>query len=157
VASADSLSTKFGVDVVQGSVVADRQPMFDDCSSRETVAMSGPNVGDLLSAKGVTWGFFQGGFRPTSVVSGKAVCGASHVGINGNTQADYIPHHQPFQYFQSTANPHHLPPSSVAMIGQSDQANHQYDVSDFWDAANAGNLPAVSFLKAPGFQDGHAG
>jgi hypothetical protein len=31
---------------------------------------------------------------------------------------------------------------SVAMIGQSDQANHQYDVSDFWEAANAGNLPA---------------
>jgi phospholipase C len=157
VATPDSLSTKFGVDVVQGSVVADPQPMFDDCSSRETVAMSGHNVGDLLSAKGVTWGFFQGGFRPTSMVSGKAVCGASHVGSNGNTQADYIPHHQPFQYFQSTANPHHLPPSSVGMIGRSDQANHQYDVIDFWNAVNADNLPAVSFLKAPGYQDGHAG
>jgi phospholipase C len=43
------------------------------------------------------------------------------------------------------------------MIGHTDQANHQYDLSDFWDAAQSGNLPAVSFLKAPGFQDGHAG
>lgn len=43
------------------------------------------------------------------------------------------------------------------MIGQSDQANHQYDLSDFWAAAELGNMPAVSFLKAPAYQDGHAG
>ena len=28
---------------------------------------------------------------------------------------------------------------------------------DFYDAVNAGNFPAVNFLKAPGYQDGHAG
>ncbi len=28
---------------------------------------------------------------------------------------------------------------------------------DFYDAIMAGNFPAVSFLKAPGYQDGHAG
>ena len=28
---------------------------------------------------------------------------------------------------------------------------------DFYDAINAGNFPAVNFLKAPGYQDGHAG
>src|ERR1035438_94475 len=28
---------------------------------------------------------------------------------------------------------------------------------DFYDAVNAGNFPAVSFLKAPGYQDGHPG
>jgi phospholipase C len=43
------------------------------------------------------------------------------------------------------------------MIGQTDQANHQYDLTDFWSALNAHNMPAVSFLKAPGYQDGHAG
>jgi phospholipase C len=30
-------------------------------------------------------------------------------------------------------------------------------VHDFFDSINAGNMPAVSFLKAPGYQDGHAG
>ena len=30
---------------------------------------------------------------------------------------DYIPHHQPFQYYASTANPKHVRPSSVAAIG----------------------------------------
>ena len=42
------------------------------------------------------------------------------------------------------------------MIGKTDQANHQYDINDFWNAAQAGNMPAVSFLKASKYQDGHA-
>ena len=144
-------------DVVASSVIGDPQPFYDDCSTRETVAMNGDNVGNLLNAHDVTWGYFQGGFKPTAVVGGVAQCNTTHTGSNGLPKGDYIPHHEPFQYYASTANPHHLPPSSVAMIGRQDQANHQYDVSDFWAAADSGHLPAVSFLKAPGFQDGHAG
>jgi phospholipase C len=45
----------------------------------------------------------------------------------------------------------------VRAIGLTDQANHQYDLADFWSAVDAGNMPAVSYLKAAGFQDGHAG
>ena len=131
----------------------------DDCTlaTAAKAAMSGTNIGDLLNAKGITWGWFQGGFKPTSVANGAAVCATRHTNIGGATVTDYIPHHEPFQYYTSTANPHHLPPSSVAMIGHTDQANHQYDLSDFWAAADAGNLPAVSFLKAAAYQDGHAG
>ncbi|MDT5056832.1 MAG: phospholipase [Mycobacterium sp.] len=155
----------------QGTVIGDAQPFGDDCSNRDQVQLSADNknIGDLLDAKGITWGFFEGGFKPTeSKPDGTAVCGASHnvgaalggTGKSGalafDVKADYIPHHEPFQYYASTANPHHLPPSSAAMIGQTDRANHQYDLSDFWAAADAGHLPAVSYLKAPGFQDGHA-
>ena len=43
------------------------------------------------------------------------------------------------------------------MIGKTDQANHQYDLTDFGTALKTGNLPAVSFLKAAEYQDGHAG
>ena len=43
------------------------------------------------------------------------------------------------------------------MIGRTDQANHQYDLEDFWKALDAGHLPAVSYLKAAAYQDGHAG
>ncbi len=79
--------------------------------------------------------------------------------VTSTTKADYIPHHEPFQYYKSTANPTHARPTSKTAIGTSsdEAANHQYDVHDFYDAINAGNYPAVSFLKAPGFQDGHAG
>jgi phospholipase C len=78
---------------------------------------------------------------------------------------DYIPHHNWFQYFASTANPTHARPASVAAIGHSlqpdgktpDPANHQYDLTDFYAALKAGNFPAVSYIKLPAYQDGHAG
>jgi phospholipase C len=68
-----------------------------------------------------------------------------------------MPHHEPFQYYASTANPMHKPPTSTAAIGTTDQANHQYDITRFWQALDANNLPSVSYLKAPAYQDGHAG
>lgn len=145
--------------VSNGTMIGDARPVYDDCTpaSSAKAAMSGTNVGDLLNAKGVTWGWFQGGFKPSSTVNGVAVCGSTHTNIGGATVTDYIPHHEPFQYYQSTSNPHHLPPTSIAMIGKTDQANHQYDLSNFWDAATKGNMPAVNFLKAAAYQDGHAG
>ena len=111
----------------------------------------------LLDTAGVTWGWFQGGFAPTSTANGFAVCSSAHANIAGNPVADYVPHLNPFQYYGSTANPKHLPPSSAEAIGTTDQANHQYDLSDFSTALNAGNLPAVSFLEAPAYENGHAG
>jgi phospholipase C len=143
-----------------GTVINDPDPAFDDCANtRNHAVMTGRNIGDLLNARSVTWGWFQGGFRPTTTagVTGKAVCASTHKNIGGVSVSDYSPHHEPFQYYRSTANPHHLPPSSVGAIGHGDQANHQYDLSDFDQALSAGNLPAVSFLKAAEYQDGHAG
>lgn len=141
-----------------GTLVGDPDPEFDDCSKGAVVRMTGTNVGDLLSRSSVTWGWFEGGFRPTSrKADGRAECGAAHMGSDGKKKGDYIPHHEPFQYYKSTANPRHLAPLSVESVGRADQANHQYDLEDFWPAAESGQLPAVSFLKAPGYQDGHAG
>lgn len=144
--------------VASGTVISDPDPEFDDCSSTPVIRLSGTNVGDLLNRADVTWGWFEGGFRSTgSTPDGKAVCATSHDASGGQMQKDYIPHHQPFQYYKSTSNPRHLPPLSTENIGRADQANHQYDLVDFWKAAGAGRLPAVSFLKAPAYQDGHAG
>jgi phospholipase C len=212
------------------SLTSDAQPYWDDCSTRDAVAMSGQNIGDKLNAAGLSWGFFEGGFRPTTSYtaalaatghtgqptstflpdefktagfqnsvphsSNQGLCDAVHpVGAEltspltpGTGQYgyknDYIPHHQPFQYYASTANPHHLTlptdpqgndaPTALATIGkdtqsysngvpQFDTPNHQYDISDFDQLVAAigrgqlppSVLPAVSFLKAPGYQDGH--
>jgi phospholipase C len=153
----EDLKTGEEVLTAHGTLIADPDPEFDDCSSAPVARMTGNNVGELLSKAGVTWGWFEGGFRPTTRADGKAVCGQSHASSDGKTRKDYIAHHEPFQYYKSTANPHHLPPSSTAKIGRDDQANHQYDLEDFWKAAESGNLPAVSYLKAPAYQDGHAG
>jgi phospholipase C len=145
--------------IVNGTVVGDANPKVDDCSGKGLrMQMTGKNIGDVLNAKGITWGWFQGGFKPTNTTAdGKAVCGSSHKNINGTTVVDYIPHHAAFMYYNSTSNPHHLPPTSVAMIGHTDKANHQYDLTDFWAAAQAGNMPTVSYLKAPAYQNGHPG
>ncbi|RSD13844.1 phospholipase C [Amycolatopsis eburnea] len=146
-----------------GTMINDPDPAWDDCSgknhtSKDNLAtMHGRNIGDLLNQRHVTWGWFQGGFRPTGSANGYAVCGQTHTNVGGNAVVDYSPHHEPFQYYPSTANPKHLPPSSVQAIGQTDRANHQYDISDFNDSLAAGSMPAVSFLKAPEYQDGHAG
>ena len=147
-----------------GTIINDPDPAYDDCSNKSRTSThtlagdegKGTNVGDLLNAKGVTWGWFEGGFKPTSYTDGRANCLSSHANIGGAVQTDYNPHHEPFQYYESTANPHHLPPSSVAAVGHTDQANHQYDLSDFDAALADDNLPAVSFLKAANYQDGHA-
>jgi phospholipase C len=143
-----------------GTVIGDPRPFLDDCSNHaaHTAELTGPNVGDLLSRRNVSWGWFQGGFTPSSrTATGAAVCATSHAAIDGVPTGDYIMHHNPFQYYASTANPHHLPPASVAEIGHNGQANHQYDLSYFTAALNSGNLPAVSYLKAAAYQDGHAG
>lgn len=132
--------------VVEGTLIGDPDPAFDKCSVQPTVEMTGQNVGDLLNAKQITWGWFQGGFRD---------CAKTHIGSNGMPVRDYSPHHQPFQYYRSTSNPKHLPPSSVKKIGFQDRANHQYDLADFWAAAAIHQLPAVSFIKPAEYQDGH--
>ena len=233
VATSSSPDADLTPDGVGGySLTSDAQPYWDDCSTRDAVAMGGTNIGDELNAAGISWGWFQGGFRPTesfasaltathetgqstatfvpdefknagfqSAVphsSNQGLCDAvTPVGLalGGSGQYgykdDYIAHHEPFQYYASTANPHHLTiatdasghdlvggSDSLASIGRDTQSflggygvgpqfntpNHQYDTSDFDQlvAAIASRqispdaLPAVVYLKAPGFEDGHA-
>ncbi len=201
------------------SLVSDAQPYYDDCSTRDAVSLTGTNIGDELNSTGVSWGWFQGGARPSTDYnsalaaigktgqptstfipdefktyfanastrpansSNQTLCSSVHpvgaaIGGTGNYgwKDDYIPHHEPFDYYASTANPHHLAPTSLAAIGTDTQsyvngqpqfntANHQYDISDFNALVGAigrgylspDHLPAVSFLKAPGYEDGHAG
>lgn len=133
---------------IDGTIIDDADPFFDKCSGPIQAQLTGRNVGNLLNDKNITWGWFQGGFRH---------CNRTHVGSNGIPVADYVPHHEPFQYYSSTANPNHLPPSSKNKIGFQDQANHQYDLQDFWTAAKIHQLPAVSFLKPPAYRNNHPG
>lgn len=197
--AASSGAAYLNPDVNHATDIGDFDAYLDDCGNDKggtvtTTAVlemsngttnTNKNIGDLLNAAGVTWGWFQGGFAPTVAATlnpdgstnTPAVCGSSHtaheVVINGTTyivpnpvitpgeihvaQSDYVSHHNPFQMYASTRNPHHLRPTSVAAIGTTDQANHLYDTSDFFAALSANNLPAVSFIKAPSYQNGHPG
>ena len=150
--------------------IGDTDPIGDVCSTAsDQNGMSSKNIGDLLNTAGVTWGAFMGGFD-LSITNPNGTSGCNR--ITNPTVAnfefnstDYIPHHAWFQYYPSTANPTHARPSSIAAIGSSKQAdgttvepaNHNYDSNDFFTALNAGNMPAVVFLKPPAYQDAHAG
>ncbi|HEY7961902.1 MAG TPA: alkaline phosphatase family protein [Solirubrobacteraceae bacterium] len=162
-------ATKANSSLANGSLIGNAYPAYDDCvgdggkpggvSSAALISMSGRNVGDLLNAQGVTWGWFQGGFTPTGKTpEGRAECRSAHANLGGaKTYSDYVSYHEPFQYYASTANEHHLPPAWPGAVGHSDQANHQYDLSYFTAALSEGNLPAVSFLKPSAYEDGHPG
>src|SRR5271155_3014289 len=142
--------------------VDDGDPIGDKCSSTTWGQMryTGNNIGQMLSKRRVTWGWFEAGFD-LSKTNPNGSTGCQRSTLSKVTQvltSDYIPHHEPFQYYITTANLLHTRPSSVQMIGkEGDGANHQYDTDDFFAAVKAGNFPAVSFLKPPAYQDAHAG
>ena len=150
------------------TLISDVDPAYDLCSNpKDQVMMEGRNIGDLLDAQRISWGGFMGGFDlQRRNANGTTGCARSTPSaVVGATILDYIPHHNWFQYFASTANPTHARPASVAAIGHSyvpgtttrDPANHEYGLNDFFAAVEQGNFPAVSFLKAPAYQDAHAG
>jgi phospholipase C len=173
-------TTSTSAEVADGNggftLIGDRDPFNDVCSSKtSTVQMSSRNIGDMLSSNGVTWGSFMGGFDLT-VKNPNGSTGCTRSSVNpqilnfalaaGETTAqatavatitDYVPHHSFLQYYGSTLNPNHTRPASIHEIGNNGPANHEYDTHDFFDAVNAGNFPAVSFLKAQSFQDAHPG
>ena len=143
-----------------GTDIADMDPYYDDCGAgTDRLEMTGQNVGDLLNSKKVTWGWFQGGFGATTAATSStpAVCGATHTNVGAASVKDYSAHHDPFEYYQSTANVHHTAPAAEAEVGHNGQANHQYDLSYYYQSIKDGNLPSVSFVKQAEYQDGHAG
>jgi phospholipase C len=150
------------------TMINDVDPGYDVCSSpTDQAMMAGKNIGDLLDLGNITWGGFMGGFDiDAKNANGTTGCKRStHSTVVGGDIKDYIPHHNWFQYFASTANPKHQRPSSPSAVGYkfapdattSDPANHEYDLADFYDAVKAGNFPSVSYVKMSAYQDGHAG
>jgi phospholipase C len=154
---ADDAYGDLAYDVVNNTVIGDPDPWYEDCISYDHVALGGKNIGDLLNAKGVTWGWFQGGFTPSAPYSpgNPAQCNTTTNRLDGTPEVAYAGYHNPFQFYATTSNPHHIAPASMAEVGNNGPANHIYDLSYFWQAVAAGNLPAVTFLKAARAQDGH--
>jgi phospholipase C len=148
------------------TLINDTDPAGDTCATGTTVRMTSKNIGDLLNAKGVTWGGFMGGFDLTAVnPNGTTGCQRSTFSsVLNSSSADYVQHHNWFQYYTTTANPLHTRPSSVAAIGGTDPldstatpVHHEYDYNDFIAAVKAGNYPSVNYIKAPSVADSHPG
>jgi len=78
-----------GGDVVEDgdggyTLIGDADPIGDVCSTTTggLVQFSGKNIGDLLNSRGITWGFFEGGFNlATKNSNGSTGCTRSHTSI----------------------------------------------------------------------------
>jgi phospholipase C len=154
---ADDAYGDLAYDVVNNTMVGDPDPWYEDCISYDHISFKGKNIGDLLNAKNISWGWFQGGFTPSVPYSpgNPAQCNTTTNRLDGTPEVAYAGYRNPFQFYETTNNQHHIPPTSVAEVGHNGPANHIYDLSYFWQAAETGNLPAVTFLKAARAQDGH--
>jgi acid phosphatase len=103
-------------------------------------------IGDTLSAKGVEWAWYAGGWN-AAVADGMqpAPTRRSVIYTRGPNAVNFQPHHQPFNYYARFAP------------GTPDRARHLKDGDDFVKAIESGTLPPVSFYKPVGVNTQHPG
>ena len=117
-------------------------------------AQTQTNIGDLLTAKSVTWKWYGGSWSAALADGVQAptaprtvIYAGNSVGVSTTTNVDFQPHHQPFNYYAN------LDPVTHA----ADRAAHLKDYNDLVADAAAGSLPAVSFYKPEGVYNQHEG
>jgi phospholipase C len=96
-------------------------------------------IGDTLSAKGVSWVWYAGGWN-AAVKDGTQPPEAKRAIIYNRAQGspNFQPHHQPFNYFARFAP------------GSADRAQHLKDYDDLVAGIDKGDLPQVAFYKPQG-------
>ena len=132
-----------------------------------TMAMTGPNIGNLLNTKNITWGWFQGGFTPTGkTANGPRSATRSRTPTSGarrrpttsstTSRSSTTP---------STSNPFH---DSAELGGRGRRAirptrrcRRRSTTSTTSPGSTRRSTTATcrpsSYLKAPAYEDGHAG
>jgi phospholipase C len=101
-------------------------------------------IGDLLSAKGISWAWYAGAYKQ-ALEDGEQPASVKRkiIYTRDNNSPNFQPHHQPFNYFA------HFAP------GTAERAKHLLDGEDFVKAIETGTLPAVSFYKPAGRDTQH--
>jgi len=89
-----------------------------------------PTIGDRLSARGITWAWYSGGWDDA---------------LGGKPDKTFQYHHQPFAYFAAYAD------------GTPARREHLEDEKMFLTDLKSGRLPAVSFVKPVGADNEHPG
>ena len=101
-------------------------------------------IGDALSAEGVSWAWYAGGWNAALADGCRAPAEKRSVIYNtARGSLAFQPHHQPFNYYARFAP------------GSADRAAHLLDYDDFVAAIDAGRLPQVSFYKPVGRLNQH--
>jgi phospholipase C len=98
-------------------------------------------IGDALNEKNISWAYYGGGYdAAVRFANGSTDPIDEMIGTGGDYYCDIC---NPFQY-------------ATSIMGDPAQRQaHIKDATDFFDALEAGNLPAVSYVKPDSFLDGH--
>jgi acid phosphatase len=113
------------------------QALADPAKDNTLPPQSAETIGELLSARGVSWAWYSGAWQ------------AALDGNRDQTMPNFQMHHQPFNYFAAyapgtAARAEHLKDGGMAGTG-------------FLKAIDAGLLPQVTFYKPQGNLNEHAG
>jgi phospholipase C len=103
-------------------------------------------IGDTLTAKGVTWAWYAGGWN-AAVKDGSQPADAPRkvIATSANGAPYFVTHHQPFNYFTRFAP------------GTADRERHLKDYTDLVADIEKGSLPQVVFYKPQGTLNEHPG
>jgi len=117
-------------------------------------AQTQQNIGDLLTAKSVSWKWYAGSWNSAvqdgmqdPVAKRTVIYAGDANGVATTAAVDFQAHHQPFNYYAD------LDPVNHA----TDRAAHLKDYADLVNDAAAGSLPAVTFYKPEGLYNQHPG
>jgi phospholipase C len=125
-------------------------PRFAGTSTNPSLTVLPPSkdktIGDTLSARGVSWAWYSGGWN-IAVKDGTQAPEAKRTAIYNRDKGSIVfqPHHQPFNYYARFAP------------GTPDRTRHLKDFDDLVKAIEDGRLPAVSFYKPQGSLTEHPG
>jgi phospholipase C len=100
-----------------------------------------PHIGIRLDAVGASWAWYNEAWSTVKPWALKSAFGPGDGSVVIDTPENYLPHHNPFQYF----------PSWFENV----RRGHMRDSDDFLQDLRGGTLPQVSFLKATGSHDEH--
>ena len=124
-----------------------------DATKHPVPPQTGKTIGDTLSAKGVSWIWYAGGWNQ-ALADGRRDPKEKRAVIYNASPGSPIfqPHHQPLNYYARFAP------------GTADRARHIKDGEEFLDAIGKGTLPQVAFYKPtgrltqhPSYTDIHSG
>ncbi len=119
-------------------------PRFTDPARHPLRAQTTRTIGDTLSAKGVSWVWYAGGWKE-ALADGMQPPSAPRRVIRKTGTTNFQPHHQAFNYFARFAP------------GTEDRARHLKDYDDLIAAIDTGTLPRVAFYKPSGRFNSHPG
>jgi acid phosphatase len=123
----------------------DRSGYASPNSPHTLPAQGHATVGDRLSARGIDWAWYAGGWAAALAGNGE--------GKGFPSRPNFQPHHQPFNYFARFE-----PGSQDRLVHLRDGGlGDSHETNQFLADAKAGRLPSVTFYKPQGDLNMHAG